>query len=114
MKTLLDAHHEQIAELPWGFLPPKFQPGLQNYMRDGVPPGDFLQAVLEDRLFEAMGRADDESVHMLKGLCTWIYSYAPSMAWGSPEKCARWSAELAEARRNPTPLIEGDKAQTEA
>lgn len=64
--------------------------GLMDYIVGGVPPGDFLRAVLENRLFESFGRADRENREHLYHICVFLCSYAPQMCWGSPSKVEAW------------------------
>lgn len=66
--------------------PEKFRGSLQRYIEQGIPPGGFLSAVICNDLKDACGRADHESRFMLFDLVSWLYNYAPSPCWGSPEK----------------------------
>ena len=74
-------------------VPAHMQSGLRRYIEDRIPPGDFMQAVLENDLREALGRADQINRHALFDIVSWLWSYAPADCWGSPEKVAAWLAE---------------------
>ena len=54
-------------------------------MKNGILPGGFLTAVLENDLRESFARADVMSVEQLPGLVAWMYWNLPSNVWGSRE-----------------------------
>lgn len=80
--------------------PPKNWQGVPEYMRgavcryieNGIPPGDFLTAVLRNDLREACGRADDTNRHALFDYVSVLYCYAPAGSWGSPAEFRAWVA----------------------
>lgn len=59
---------------------------LERYLNNGIMPGGFLTAVLENNLVESLGRADEENSKNLKDIVRYMYNYFPSNAWGSREK----------------------------
>lgn len=63
---------------------------VKRYIMDGVQPGSFLTAVLENDLFGAYGRADLVNAKALPEYVQFIYSYAPAACWGSPSKVKAW------------------------
>jgi hypothetical protein len=65
--------------------------GLIAFINDGIVPGSFLQAVLENNLREAFGRADLTNRAALFDIVSWLYNDAPADCWGSPEKVMAWS-----------------------
>jgi hypothetical protein len=71
-------------------VPEHLRGGLLLYVENGIPPGHFLTAVLENNLMEAIGRADEESARGLVGLCGYIYNEVPSTCHGSPQKVEAW------------------------
>jgi hypothetical protein len=71
-------------------LPQSLRRGMRRYIEDGVLPGGFLTAVLEDSLSQAMGRADEENRERLYDIVSFIYHEAPGMCWGSPAKVKAW------------------------
>ena len=79
--------------------------GLLAYLRHGQQPGHFLMAVLSNDLTEACGRADEENRPLLYEYVYLLYNYAPTEAWGSPEKVRAWiergRAARAEAAGQP-------------
>lgn len=64
--------------------------GLVSYVVDRRPTGHCLRAVLENDLMEAFSRADIETAMGMKRICTFIYSYTPSICHGSPDKVNAW------------------------
>lgn len=73
-------------------LPPHSLGGLMRYLDHGIPPGDFLTAVICNDLFGACGRADESNKHALFNWCSWFYNYAPARSFGSKEIMAEWIA----------------------
>ena len=69
-------------------LPEQYREGMRRYIEEGIMPGSFLRAVLEDRLHDAVVRCDN--ISQLKDIVLWIYNEAPSACWGSPEKVRDW------------------------
>ena len=63
---------------------------IRAYAVRRTPPGDFVTAVLENNLREAVGRADPLNRAALDEIvryCTWEI---PSACWGSPQKVDEW------------------------
>lgn len=63
---------------------------LKRYTDHKIMTGSFLQAVLENNLFEAIGRADAYNQVRLKEICEYIYNELPSNCWGSKEIVTEW------------------------
>lgn len=72
---------------------------ITSYVRDGIPPGGFLRAVFENKLSEAVGRADSHNLEALTSIVFYIYNEIPAVAWGSSEKVQRWLDMTEEERR---------------
>lgn len=71
---------------------------LDAYANEGVPTGDFLRAVLSDKLMESFGRADAENRRDLFEICDYVYNELPGLCHGSPEKVVAWLRLHAERR----------------
>lgn len=63
---------------------------LERYLNNGIMPGGFMTAVLENNLSEAFGRADSDNAANLKNIAGYVYNNIPSTAWGSKEKIGKW------------------------
>ena len=74
-------------------IPPLVRDTLMRYIEFGIPTGGFLEAVLSNDLFEAMGRADSENRHQIFEIVSWIYNYAPGNCHGSRQIYNNWIAE---------------------
>lgn len=72
---------------------------INDYVKNGVPTGGFLKAVLENNLSESMGRADESSHENLFSICEYIYCYVPMECWGSPEKVLAWLKKKSEGSK---------------
>jgi len=71
---------------------------LDQWAEVGLLPGGFLQAVLSNNLFEAVGRVDDDNGKVLLYICQYIYNELPAACHGSPQKMKAW-AEMKEKER---------------
>lgn len=74
---------------------------LDNYLQDGIPPGDFLRAVLANDLVGAVGRADKENLHNLPAYANYLYwelpgRGSPNCPWGSYEAVESYLAAKAD------------------
>ena len=67
---------------------------ILRYIERGEQPGHFLTAVIDNNLFEAINRADDENAANLPAFVGYFYNEAPSGCWGSPEKRRAWIARF--------------------
>ena len=59
---------------------------LEAYADKGRGLGDFLTAIVENDLFEAVSRADYYNLISLRNICSFIYTYLPASCWGNPAK----------------------------
>jgi len=71
-------------------IPARMIGAIQRYVDEGIPPGDFLQAVICNDLVGAVSKADDENVRNLPAYVGYFYNKAPSICWGSAEKMGDW------------------------
>ena len=68
----------------------RFKESIDRYISTGCPTGDFLRAVLENDLTEAVGRADESAIWNLRDIVVYLYNEVPSASWGSKEKVKAW------------------------
>jgi hypothetical protein len=79
-------------------VPSHMHGGLIRYLECGIEPGHFLYAVLSNDLRRAVERADLTNLHRLADYVKFLYNYAPSSSWGSPERVSDWIRQGAELR----------------
>jgi hypothetical protein len=63
---------------------------LRRYVDEGLEPGGFLTAVLENDLFGAFGKADHINIERLYDICMHIYNEEPSHCWGKEGTVSEW------------------------
>jgi len=63
---------------------------LDRYVKNKIPTGDFLRAVLENNLFMSFSRADLENGRDLREIVQYVYKELPGDCWGSVEKVTNW------------------------
>lgn len=63
---------------------------LKLYVEQGIPPGSFLCAVLENNLFSAINRADKANLAALVDIVKYVYNEIPSNAWGHPKAVSEY------------------------
>lgn len=85
MKLLRDEYYPMREDL-YG--------ALERYLNNGIMPGSFLTAVLENNLVEAFGRADYENSANLKNIVGYIYNNLPANSWGSKDKIQEYLTEV--------------------
>jgi hypothetical protein len=84
---LSDESKEKLSELG---IPDRMWGGIIRYYENGIPPGHFLSAVINNDLKEACWLADDENQHLLFNYVRWFYNYAPASSWGYPTAVKEW------------------------
>ena len=70
--------------------------GAKRWIENRIMPGDFLTAVIENNLAEALGLADEDNKAVIFDLVSWWYNEAPALCWGSPEKVKAWAKGIIE------------------
>ena len=65
-----------------------------DYIEDGVPPGGFLSAIIENDLRGAISSADLNNLALLPEWVTWFYTFAPASCWGKDGACRAWIDEF--------------------
>ena len=76
-------------------IPAHMRGAIIRYLNNGISPGDFLTAVINNDLSEAVGRADDQNIHLLPNYIKWFYNHAPSGSWGRASATKDWYERLA-------------------
>ena len=74
----------------YGEIPKNILDGIHNYVGKQRKPGHFLQAVIKNDLYEAVLRADEETIKYLRLIVRYFSHETPAPCWGSEEKMKRW------------------------
>jgi len=83
-----------FPEINWDKCPnPHLVHGFAMWVEHGIYPGDFLTAVLQNSLAEALMRADGTNSRILKEIVQFVYWELPGRCWGSPEHMNIWRRE---------------------
>ena len=72
-------------------IPEHMRSGAKLYIEQGIMPGGFLTAVLENNLSEAALHADTTNTLALANYGAWLAFDIPGDSWGSPEIVKRWA-----------------------
>lgn len=76
---------------------------IDLYVKEGIPTGSFLEAVLCNDLMESFGRADMGNRLALFEICGYIYNETPAACHGSAEKVREWLKMKSEERKSKQP-----------
>lgn len=71
-------------------LPEHTREGARMWIENGVLPGDFLRAVLTNKLKESFMYADHINLARMFDIVSFWYNEAPADCWGSEEKVTKW------------------------
>ena len=71
-------------------IPEGMHDGIVLYLLHGLPPGNFLSAVLSNDLAEAVNRADEQNAKALAAYVKFIYQHFPINAWGTAQHVSDW------------------------
>jgi hypothetical protein len=82
--------NRKIAAMTELRIPARMQGAIIRYVEDGIPPGNFLGAVIDNDLKEAFARADDENASLIGNYIKWLYNYAPAKCWGRENSQPTW------------------------
>lgn len=63
---------------------------ISMYVMDGIEPGGFVRAVLENDLKGAIARADSENLRDIKDIVSHVYWNIPHQCQGSQKKVEEW------------------------
>jgi len=84
---------EQMIELSEGSqlgIPIEVKATIDRYVKDKIPPGSFVRAVLANDFLEAVGRADVHNQRHLVSIAAYIYNNIPSNCHGSYKIVNAW------------------------
>ena len=63
---------------------------IDRYVKDRIPGGSFINAVLANDLMGAFGRADVDNSRDMKEICSYVYNEIPLSCHGSYEIVEKW------------------------
>lgn len=86
--------------IDYAMIPPAVMRAMKGHVEGGIPPGGFVQSVLENNLVQAIGSADEHSYAALKSIVGWVWNEAPASCWGSPEKVRAWRERFASKKES--------------
>ena len=84
----LQAH---AAGIDYSRLPEHMQAGARLWIEQGIYPGGFMLAVMENDLVEAVGRADETNRERLPDFVSFFYNEAPRACWRTRENIEAWA-----------------------
>lgn len=79
-------------------IPCRMRAGMLRWTELGILPGDFLTAIFENDLVEAVSRADDENMLNLPAYANFLYNHAPRRCWGGKAQMEAWQQHKKEQR----------------
>ncbi len=88
-----------MGKVNYDELPEGLRDGVKWYIEDGVPPGGFLTAVIQNDLTESFARADENNIRRMFDIVKWFYNEAPRDCWGSKEAMERWVLSFNDERK---------------
>lgn len=59
---------------------------IDEYLKKGVPPSNFVTQVLSNNLKESFMGADENNLEALPHIVCYCYNYVPFAAWGSLQR----------------------------
>ena len=76
-------------------IPERMHGAIIRYYERGIPPGDFLSAVIDNDLFRAVAYGDSENIHTLRSYVLWFFNQAPGGTAGFKGATKKWCDEVA-------------------
>jgi hypothetical protein len=77
-------------EVIYPLIPDHMRQAAIAWVKDGVPPGSFLTAVLSNNFVEAFMHADGTNLKHMVEWAEWLYNEIPSQCWGSRDRMDFW------------------------
>lgn len=76
------------------YIPERMQESVDRWVEYGILPGNFLRAIIENNLKDAVAYADDENIKNIPAFVSFFYNMAPAECWGSREKMMKWHEKM--------------------
>ena len=77
-------------EIDYSYIPECLRGTAKEYIKNGVLPGPFLQAIICNKLKEAFEEADKIYLSDVFGCVCFFRNEAPPACWGSEFRMANW------------------------
>lgn len=77
-------------------IPAHTKEAIIRYVKYGLHPGGFLEAVICNDLKGAVTRADAWNQEKLVNIVAYFYNFCPSGCWGSRENMEAWMEQKTE------------------
>ena len=74
-------------------IPGHMMDAMKHYVATGDVSSDFLIAVIENNLKQAVAHADDYNREIMWIYVQWFYNRAPMICWGNPENHLAWKGQ---------------------
>ena len=75
-------------------IPDYMHGAIIRYYENGIEPGSFLTALINNDLKETFGRADDVNRDCIRSYIMWFYNEAPGGSWGYEDAANKWIASF--------------------
>lgn len=87
--------HEPLYDLhdQYDNVPDRTIEGLRKYVEEGIPPGHFMEAVLENNLRKALANADSHNLAAIKEIGLLVWNKCPMACWGTRRDVEHWVEE---------------------
>ena len=72
------------------YIPERMMGSIERYVENGIIPGRFLKAIIENNLSDAVGQADIENLQNIPAYVSYFFNEVPSACWGSKKKMDKW------------------------
>lgn len=79
-----------MQQINYNLLPEHIRGGMKRYIEQGIIPGDFLQAVIQDKLVDSFGRADETNITNMFKIAMFAYNEMPMRSRGSENAMLKW------------------------
>ena len=75
------------------YIPERMMGAIDRYVKLGIHPGGFLEAVICNNFSGAVSRADEENMRNLPAYAAYFFNEVPFDCWGSREVMDAWMKE---------------------
>ncbi len=89
-KELSDLRHHIRGQLSDHGIPRPLHASVIDYIMDGIRPGAFVAAVIQNSLVMSYLRADEENCTKLNSWARFLHWEMPIGSWGSPQMYELW------------------------